>query len=89
METKRALYCFDDELVADMPDFGIDDRYAPCMRCKTRKTPHRTQLCTDCRRDTCLQCGRKVTRSKQRKRCHACDSGHARKLARVFDVPHY
>lgn len=88
MEIKKAAYCFDDELVADMPDYDVEDRYAPCMKCKTRKTPHRTQLCTECRKDNCVDCGRQVTRRKQRKRCHACEAGHARKLGRLLDAPH-
>lgn len=89
MEPKPAKYCFDDEFFATSPVVEVAAKYAPCAKCGTRKTLHRTQVCADCRRDTCLRCGRSVIRSTQRKRCHSCDALHSRKLGRVLDVPNH
>lgn len=69
---RKAAYCFDDELVADLSWEEPVRKQALCSRCKANSTPHRTGVCQACRTNRCVHCGKEVKQHRTRDFCSGC-----------------
>lgn len=78
---KRAAYCFDDELVADVPLVEPKNKKAPCLKCRKELTPHRSGICISCRTVRCAGCGVQVAQHTARKLCTPCGQVAEKKRA--------
>ena len=78
---KKAVYCFDDELVAGMSMEEPVNKTALCLKCKITQTPHRTGICMSCRSAKCESCGKEVKQQSKRRYCKVCGEAAQRKRA--------